>query len=249
MRQYLLLLAAIATGIPALADNITTFQLTSTDTAGEAVSAKAVFDLNVSSNTLTVYLYNLTSNQVSAGQAISGIKFGLSSGSATYGGATGDLIDLSQGGFVNSSDTLTAGNQPVSSSLNLWSASTSLSNVTLSDLGTGQPKQTILGLPTSGQTTYSSANGSITGGSHNPLTWEVATYVFTGVTGAVNAGVGAVQIGFGTAGTNYISTGAGTTQIGANPYDTTSTPEPATWSMMLLGGGLILLGARRRVRR
>ncbi len=217
--------------VPCQASTIT-YSVVSTDTVGDAVSATAMFTLD-NSGDLTLTLSNLESNEIDVGQAITGIKFNLSTltGTASPSAETGDNIT------VNSKTSLT--DNGVGALTDLWTASTSLPTVTLTALGSGQPKSIILGPETGGE--YPDANGSIAGNSaHNPFVDGSATFTFTGLSGltdrTISAILSSVQIGFGTAGNDYIPATV-----------SSSTPEPAS-VMLFIGGGLGLLALKRRKR-
>lgn len=214
------------------ATNLTTFQLPggSADLASEAVSAKAVFDIDAFGK-LTVTLTNLTTNEVSDGQAITGVTFNVSSltGAITLNSQTGDRIDIN-GGTVTDLGT---------GPLTHWAVSTTLPTVKLTTIGGGTPVNPILG-PESADGKYDSGNGSL-GSVKNPWVVQTATFVFNSIPG-FNAGnpaatvISNVAIGFGTLGTNYIATGAGVTS---------ATPEPGT--LWLAGFCTVAFLARRKL--
>ncbi len=208
--------------------------LDNSSSPGNPIDATALFDLSSSggpSAVLTLTLTNLEANIQDVGQAVTGIKFNLSqlTGSSTPVSETGDGVT------VNSTSSLT--DNGLGTLANQWTGSTSLQTVTLSALGGGNPGDSILGPETSGE--YPDANGSIAGnGAHNPFVNETATFTFdlTGFTGQnIDSILSAVQIGFGTAGTDYVSA--------------TLVPMPEPGSIMLCLGGLGLLAAGIRRRR
>jgi hypothetical protein len=133
------------------------FSATGQDTDKEPLNATAQF--TTGPGTLSIVLTNLVSgNDVrSAGQAISGIQFTLSTTPTSVSGAgdSGQLINVGSGGSV----TTITGNP------DRWEASghitTSGSTIELLVLGGGQPSQMILGLPDSSGV-YANANASIT---------------------------------------------------------------------------------------
>ena len=205
----------------------TSYSFIGVDTAGQAVNALVTF--NLTGGTLTVTMQNLISNEQDVGQAISGLKFnlaGLSANPTETGTATTETV------AANGSTTLHTGTSLVG-----WTATTSLSAVSLSAFGTGQPDQTILGAPNSSGV-YSNANSSIAGNSpHNDFTDQIATFTFTGLTGVnTNASLSSllsnIQVGFGTNNTDYLS---GTL---------VPTPEPTTW--LLSGFALCGIALTRR---
>ena len=211
----------------------TSYTFLGTDSAGDPVDALATFTL--SSNTLTLTIQNLIGNQKDVGQAITGIKFnlaGLTSHPTEQGTATTETVG--NGGTT----TLHTG-----TALNGWTATTSLSAVSLSVFGAGQPDQSILGAPNASGV-YSSANSSIDGnGPHNDFVDQIATFTFTGLTGvntnaALSSLLSNVRLGFGTANNDYLSGTLVNTVI--------ATPEPA--SLWLIAGALGAMLWRPRFR-
>lgn len=215
-----------------------------TDPTGETVSARGVFTLDQIAGTLSVQLINQLENEVSVGQAITGFSFGMTGGLANLTGAFGDQISVASNGVISD-----LGTNPQSALLN-WRATTSSGIITVSDLGNGQPKQSILGSATNG--VYGSANASIAGNKpHNAFVSEMATFAFNGVTG--NLATGTVRIGFGTDGTNYkvatlipetLGYSGPLLSVGSGSSLDIATPEPATWLVLLTG----LAGLCRRCR-
>jgi hypothetical protein len=207
------------------------FQISAT-TNGDPVDATALFGIN-SSGYLTLTLSNLESSIVDVGQAVTGIEFNLSvsdSGITSHSQPTssGDVVQVGSGGSVTDNG--------IGSLAAYWTASTSLHEVLLNVFG-GQPNGSILG-PETGQS-YPDANGSIAGnGPHNPFVDGTATFTFAdlGNFSSYNLAsiVSAVEIEFGTTGTDYLSTG----QVPV------ATPEPG--SILLAVTGLALMGARLR---
>ena len=226
------LLAAILT-VPLLsASTFTTFQVISSDPAGEAVKATATFDFSAfsSSKTIGVTLQNLVTNEISVGQAISGVSFQLS-------GLTGKAAIRSSNGTLITVDSLGNFSTGVSSALTAWTTSTSLTDITASALGSGQPDQTILGAPTASGS-YASANASIAGNDpHNPFVEQTATFTFADLAGVtLDSIVSSVRIGFGTSGADYIAATAVSSAV----------PEPSTF--MLAGFAIALVAGLKRRR-
>jgi len=182
---------------------------------GQPVSATA--DFNLSGNTLTVTLTNLTPKMVSAGQLLTGLTFTLSNGSGvSLTNQTGNLVDVGTGGVISNLggtvDALGWGFGPTGGSTFELCM---ICSGGVSSLVT--PSEGLLG-PTSADGKFDSANSSIDGNTpHNPFVLGTATYTFT-----VPSNVTASDVVF-TFGT----------QTGGN----VSAPEPS--SVLLLGLGLV----------
>jgi hypothetical protein len=198
------------------------FGVTSTDTAGDPISALAVITL--SAGGLSLDLENLQLNPKDAGQVISAINITLNGAtiSASFNGAQPETLVSIAGNktFATSSGTLAG-----------WSSSHAGSVVSLTTSNT----DTIIGGP--GGLTYSNANGSIAGnGPHNPFIFEDGLFnlLVGGVT--ANSIVSGVTINFGTA-TDLV-----TAQL---------QPTPVPAALPLFAGGLGLMGflARRKKRK
>ncbi len=237
--RYISVLVLLA--LPAWAGSIvSTFQVTAQDPAGETISARGVFTMDQIAGTLSVQLTNQVTDERSVGQAITGFSFGLTSGLADFNGAFGDQIQVASNGVVSD-----LGRNP-QATLSDWRTTTSGRTVTVTDLGKGQPKLSILGAATDG--VYRNANGSIAGNkAHNSFVSEVATFTFRGVTG--NLVADSVRIGFGTEGTNYVVASLVPEMVPfsssiSNVGFDSSAPEPGTWCFALAGLGW--LGYRRR---
>jgi len=127
-------------------------------------------------------------------------------------------------------------------SLSHWTAATSLSELTVTTIGGGQPTDGIIGAPGSNND-YSNANGSLTGGTKQPYADQTAVFTLdlTGTNITLDSITG-VEIGFGTQGNNYIGTTAQITVQGFN----SSTPEPETF--WLFGLSAVLIGLRSRAK-
>lgn len=210
-----------------------TFQLPNgaVDAAGEKVNANAVFSIDAF-GALTVTLTNLTAEEVSDGQAITGLKFDISSLTSALNlkSQTADLINISSGKVTD----LGTG------ALTHWTASTALPTVKLTTIGQGTPVNSILG-PISADGKFDNGNGSL-GSVKNPWALGSAQFVFNSIPGfkADNPAltvISKVFIGFGTAGTDYLATDA----------VLTATPEPGTlWLAGICSAALL---ARRKFAR
>jgi hypothetical protein len=204
-----------------------TTPLGATDTAGDPVSAEAIFSTSL--NTVQVELINLQANPKDAGQMLSDIFFKLSTGTS------GASLTSSSGGerTVNSGGTFTDGSVVATG----WVRTViSTNELELNGLGgaANTPAHTIIGPP---DTTYSNANASIAGnGPHNPFLFGTSstpspvTFILD-VPGALDSTtVFDVVFSFGTKAGDNVS----------------AVPEPAT--MLLLGSGLIGIGVYARKR-
>ena len=229
--KYLICLAA-AVGISgtALAGSFTFVTPGgSTDTAGEAVNAQAIF--TPGNGTLSITLDNLIVNQKSVGQDLSDLFFTLSN--VTAGGSLTSSSGLERtvvfGGTFTDGSTVSTG----------WGFTVTGGVFHLNALvGGTAPTHTIIGAP-DGSNLYSNANDSITGsamhtpGVHSPFL--VGDVTFTLAIAGINS--------------DTIVTGAtfsfGTTAGDNVPGTPPTVPDSGTTSM-LLGGALACLGVMRR---
>ena len=134
-----------------------------TDSGGNPVSATATLSLSSvgSQEVLTIILENLTPNQTSDGENITGVELNINSSQITgaaLASASADLVEVPNKTSITNLGT---------GSLSHWTATTSLSELTLTTIGGGAPAQAIIGAPGSGND-YSNANGSLTGGTKQP---------------------------------------------------------------------------------
>jgi hypothetical protein len=219
------LISALGLAASARADSIT-FTFSGSDTDGP-VSGEAA--ITTSANEVTVTITDLQGNIVSIGQAISGLSFTLTGGSAstaTLSSMLGNSITVNGNKSVTSNGASTTG----------WGLEGSGTTLNLEAAGKGHfgnlSNFEILGAPCAGGT-YCDANGSIAGNTaHNSLFNGTVTFVISinGVTSST--GITGADMSFGT--------GPEITLAGA------PTPEPA--SMVLFGTGLLLLGVKSRRR-
>ncbi len=199
----------------------------STDAASEAVSAQA--DFTTGNGTVTILLQNLQVNPISVGQALSDLFFTIDTGqtSGTLIHSSGMERTIAVGGSFTDGGTVGTG----------WSLSTSIvdsnTGLLLDVLGTAiAPAHTIIG-PPDGSNVYSNANSSIAGnGSNNPFLALSASFTLSvpGVT--ADSIVNSAVFSFGTTEGDYVT-----------GYPGNDVPEPATLTLLALGG-LVLL--RRR---
>jgi len=198
-------------------------------------------------NTLTVRLTNLLSNIANAGQAISDLSWVLSNGATRVTGGTlttGLGLERSINDNVNTGPNggYTDGAiEPIG-----WgfTAETASAPYHLDDLVNGlSPAHTLVG-PPGPNDIYSAANPSVTNDPHNPhLAGTIAwTFAISGVT--ADTSVTGVSFSFGTT-SGVTSSGVCVSGCGGGGGTGQEVvPEPLT--MLLSGGGLVLLGLLRR---
>lgn len=184
------------------------------------VSARATFTTGTDS--ITVFLENLQTDPRSVTQNLSGLQFTVSTGQ-TIGTLTG-----SSGvpRWVAIDKTYTDGSA-ISSG---WELGTIGAGLYLYVLGTAVgPAHTIIGPPDASDK-YGNSNGSINdNGPHNPFLAESAAFVLN-VPGVSDASsIGEVTFEFDTA-----------------PGSSVTVPEPATLTLLTLGGLAVLRRGRRR---
>lgn len=189
---------------------------------GLPVEAQVTF--TTSANQVQITLENLGTDPKSVVQNLSGVFFTLSSGQTTGTLSSSSGLErtiASNGSFTDGSLAATT-----------WVLGTSGSQVYLNGLGSG-PDRTIIGAP-AGSGAYDNANSSIAGnGPHNPFLALSATFTLNmpGVT--ADSTVTATTFQFGT--------GSDTVPSFPGP----NTPEPATMSLLLVGGVAALLRRRK----
>ena len=211
--------------------------------SGLPVSVTATFDIEPTYMTVTVQ--NLQANPTAVDQALAFVTFGIA---ANVTGMT----------FTSSAKEATInGNTPgdystTAAAPTQWYDSGTGSLPTLigfcdinggSCLGQGGqwPGMTLIG-PPNGSNAYSSANGSLTNGAHNPFLWETESFTITG-TGMPSNSIAPstitnVVFGFGTSGNEN--------QTGVFLSESASTPEPGPAILLVSGVALLALGKRRR---
>ncbi len=208
------------------------------DSGNNSVSASAILSLSLvgSTEVLTVTVNNFTGNQGSDGENITGIELNINSNitgaSLVSSYAPVDLIDISSQTAVTD---LGAG------AMSHWTgAVTSLTELTLTTIGSGAPSDGIIGAPNSGGV-YSNANGSLTNNANKqPYAQEQAVFTLdlTGSNITLSSITGA-EIGFGTQGNNYIN---------ASVVANIATPEPGTAWFVVTGISMICLATRLKRR-
>lgn len=218
-----LIVALLSFGGSAFADSImVSTPVGAQDTAGEPVSAQAIFTL--SGTTLTIQLTNLQTGEKSAGQLLTDVFFTLSGSVPTLSSQTGNLITVGSGGVVTPDGTNAAlgwgfGSATVNGNSGLELCVICQGGAT----APATPSEGILG-----PAPYTGANKSIDGnGPHNPFVDQTATFILTGV--SANATISNVSFSFGT-----------------TPGDNVAAPEPSSLAMLALGLMALLFFARRR---
>ncbi len=193
---------------------------------GQPVEAEATFTTGTDS--ITIVIANLHADPTSVVQNVSGLVFSLTSGETdatiTSSAALMRSVDKNGGTYTDGIVAPTG-----------WELGEIGDALHLHVLGTlAGPANTILGAPGSSGL-YDNANGSIAGNKpHNPFLAETATFVLDvpGVT-AESTILGAT-FEFGTSGDSIT--------VGEPPL----IPEPATLSLLAIGGLLVLNRRRRR---
>ena len=189
---------------------------------GDPVNAQATF--TTSTDTILILLQNLQTNPKSVAQNLSDLFFTLDTGqnSGTLSSSSGAERTVASGGSFTIGSTVSTG----------WVLSTSGSGLLLNVLGTAVgPAHTIIG-PPNGSNLYSNANGSIAGnGPHNPFLGQSASFTLNvpGVT--ASSVVSSATFSFGTTAGSDV------------PGTSNNVPDPATLSLLVMGGAIVL---RRR---
>jgi hypothetical protein len=230
------LLVVLSSGL-AMANTVTYITPVGSTTSGGTVNAQAA--ITTGAGSVTIDLANLltAAQMTDVAQALTDLSFTLSgtfaSGlvSDTNRTYSGKLIDIGSGGAVT-----TDSGDGIAASYNRWFFTNSGSTFLLEDLGTGMPKQSIVGGTAGSTSPYTGANGSITSnGPHNPFIQGKADFTLTiaGVTAATN--VTGVIFSFGTTAGSNLVTGI-----------LAPVPEPRFVSLLLIGGLLMAMIYRKR---
>lgn len=199
-------------------------------------SSDATADFTLGSGTLTLNLFCLIQNPTSAAQEVSGISFDIS---GLVG--SGSLATVNSGNIstISSGGSYTAGS---ADSLTRWTATHSLSTVTLTTFSGGAPNRLIIGPDSNGDFNpssggYNNANPSITG-IHQPSVLGSATFVFNIPGLTVGSQINNVLFNFGTQMGESTETG---TKINRQ-----SVPDAGSTALLL---GAVLSGLGMMVRR
>ena len=228
----------------ARANTITYFTPGGSSVGDGSVEANATFV--TSANTLTITFQDLLSNPNSVGQTLNGVNFTLSNGATTgsLSSQTGMQRTVNGTGPGQYTDVGNS-SSPVTGSL-LWNyyagqnsngAPTPGQNEVTS-LGNMAAKPTIIGPPDSNNA-YSAANGSITGGNHDPFLAGPVTVVLTIPGISASTDVTSVNFLFGT------SEGEGTVPGDKIP----PIPEPSTLALAAAGLSVFGVGGMLKRRR
>lgn len=209
---------------PAAEASISTYVTPSgATTGGGPVSATATF--TTSTDDIKITLTNLQNNPTDVAQALSDLSFTLNTGQTT-----GTLTSSSgQERTVNGNGTFSNG--PTGSTGWALDATSLHLNVLGTAIG---PAHLLIGGPDASNV-YSNANGSIAGnGPHNPFLTGTISFDITVVGVTAASLVNSATFSFGTT-------------PGINVIGIPRVPEPAT--ALLLGSGLVIVGALRWRRR
>lgn len=226
-----------------------TFNASGNSTAGDPISAQAVFTL-FSNNTMTLQLTNKLVNPSSVAQNITDFDFQLlnslgqnitpgctTATCLTSANAPSRVVVASNGSFT----TLNGPEDPK------WAFSLSSGVFLLDGLsGAHTPAFSIIGPP--GGATYSAAGGSIAGNvPHNPFINQSATWTFTIPNLATVVTPAHIVFSFGTVGGDTFSCdNHGGCGAGGGGGGGQAVPEPLSFA--LVGGGLIGMYFIRRRR-
>ena len=234
MMRASLLVAVLASWCLAPAAFATTISVSTpvgaTDTSGEAVDASAM--ITTGAGTVMINLSNLlTASQVkSVGQNVTDLSFTLGgiTSAGTVTSSTGTFIDVGSGGAVTSSSSNLSGPNLIG-----WGLSHAGDVYLLNGLGgSATPENTIIGGTAGSFTPYSHATSSIdANGPHNPFVQGTGMWVLS-ISG-VTAGTSISDVVF---------------SFGTTPGDNipTSTPEPESALLLLIGLGALLTAAAFR---
>ena len=210
--------------VPSAEASTSTYVLPGGSTAGgQPVSATATFV--TSTDDITITLRNLQANPTSVIQNISDLAFTLSTGqtSGTLFSSSGQERTVNGDGTFSPGPTVATG----------WALDATALHLNVLGTAIG-PAHTLIGDSGPGNL-YSNANNSIAGnGPHNPFLSGTLTFDLHVVGVTVASLVDSVTFSFGTT--------AGTNVLGIPRV-----PEPAT--ALLLGSGLVIVGALRWRRR
>ncbi len=201
----------------------------------KSVDVSAVFTTGV--NSVSVTIYNATSNPTSVVELISGLNFTFSGGSTL-----GASLLSSSATELTVNSTAVGGYSVGGSVATGWGlTSPTSSSLFLNVLGYAGPEHLIIGPSNNGTYSggaYAAANGGIAGNpAHNPFLESGATFNITGLPGVTaNTTITSAQFFFGTTqGAAY-----------SPPGNTPSVPDGGT-TLLMLGSALAVLGAVRRL--
>ncbi len=239
--------AVLAAGATPLRANTESFNLTNFD-AGDGSShyLDATVTFTTALNQVTVTIQNTSPNTHSDKEAIYGIQFEIANASpASYGidnatdvGYEGSFYSHSGGGYTLGDSGHPQALVTNDSMATKWQLTPSGSNTYALAIGSGPPKDLVIGPPDASGGVYSDINPSVT--NHEPVLSQTATFALDmpGVTTDTTIATDNVLLAYGTDGFGEDSS----TSMAANPV-----PEPATVALFAIGGAALLLRRRRKV--
>ena len=239
--------AVLAAGATRLQANTESFNLTNFDAGdGPGHYLDATVTFTTALNQVTVTIQNTSPNTRSDKEAVYGIQFEAANASPTSYeidkaaevGYEGSFYSHAGGGY-----TLGDSGHPQvlvtnDSMATPWQLTSSGSNTYALAIGSGRPKDLVIGPPDASGGVYSDINPSVT--NHDPVLSQTATFTLDmpGVTTDTTIATDNVLLAYGTDGFSEDSSANMTPN---------AVPEPATVALFAIGGAALLLRRRRKV--